>query len=144
MGASVLELRVFPGGGDPARLLPAQSAESAPFWNALAQGHLMVQACDRCERARHPIAPICPHCGSAEFGWRALPGSGTVHSWARYHRSYLPEFEPLMPYVVLCVSLDEGPRMFGRLARGEPAIDGRVQAVVERFVGGGCAIAFDG
>jgi hypothetical protein len=140
----VLELRDFPGAGDPARLLPAQSAESAPFWNALAQGHLMAQACGGCERARHPIAPICPYCGSAEFAWRALRGSGSVHSWARYQRSYLPEFEPLMPYAVLCVSLDEGPRMFGRLTSGTPVIGMRVQAVVERFAGGGCAIAFDG
>jgi hypothetical protein len=141
---SVLELRDFPGAGDPTRLLPAQSTENAPFWNALAQGHLMAQACAACARTRHPIAPVCPYCSAVEFAWRALRGSGILHSWARYHRSYLPEFEPLMPYVVLCVSLDDGPRMFGRLASGEPSIGMRVQAIVERFGGGGHALAFDG
>jgi len=139
-----LVIRPFPGAGDPARLLPAPSAQSAPFWDALAEGRLIAQACGRCARARHPIAPVCPYCASGEFDWRTLTGAGFVHSWALYRRSYLPEFEPLMPYAVLCVSLDAGPRMFGRLAGGTPAIGMRVQAIVERFAGGGYAIAFDG
>ena len=140
----MLETRDFPGAGDPARLLPPRSAESAPFWEALAQGRLVVQACEACGRARQPIAPVCPYCAATAFAWRELSGAGFVHSWVRYHRSYLPEFEPLIPYVVLSVELDAGPRMFGRLARGEPAMGARVQAVVERFGGGGCAVAFDG
>jgi hypothetical protein len=139
-----LAIRAFPGAGDPTRLLPARNADNAPFWEALAQGALIVQACARCERARHPIAPVCPHCAGTRFGWRALSGAGVVHSWARYRRSYLPEFEPLIPYAVLCVSLDDGPRLYGRLASGEPAIGARVQAIVERFEGGGCALAFEG
>jgi len=138
-----LEIRAFPGAGDPAALLPARTLQNAPFFDALSQGSLSLQACDACSRTRWPIAPVCPYCGGRSFTWRALSGAGTVHSWVGYRRAYLPEFEPLMPYAVLCVSLDGGPRIFGRFAGvGEPSIGMAVQAIVERFPGGGCVPAF--
>ncbi len=138
-----LEIRAFPGAGDPVALLPARTLQNGPFFDALAHGELRVQACEACGRPRWPIAPVCPHCGGRTFSWRALSGAGTVHSWVVYRRGYLPEFEPLMPYAVLCVSLDGGPRMFGRYAgEGEPAIGMAVQAIVERFPGGECVPAF--
>ena len=138
-----LEIRDFQGGGDPAALLPARTLQNAPFFDGLLHGVLSVQACDACGRARWPIAPVCPHCRGRAFAWRSLRGAGTVHSWVGYRRAYLPEFEPLMPYEVLCVSLEGGPRMFGRLAGGgEPSIGMAVQAIVERFPGGACVPAF--
>jgi hypothetical protein len=139
-----LSLREFPGAGDPAHLLPPRSSDSAPFWDGLRERRLTLQFCGDCGRSRYPVAPVCPHCTGRCFQWRPLSGSGTVHSWIRYHRAYLPEFEPLMPYHVLCVALDGGPRMFGRLADApaDPWIGMPVQAIVERFPGGECVPAF--
>jgi len=140
-----LEIRDFPGAGDPTPLLPARTRENAPHRDALHDGRLVLQACAACGRRRHPIAPVCPYCGGRAFAWRECQGDGTVHSWVRFHRSFLAEFEPLMPYDVLCVALAEGPRMFGRLAGGggaRPAIGMPVRALVERFRSGECAIAF--
>ena len=138
-----LEIRDFPGAGDPAALLPVRTLQNAPFFDALSHGVLRVQACDLCACPRWPIGPVCRRCGARRFTWRALSGAGTVHSWVRYRRSYLPEFEPLMPYDVLCVSLDGGPRIFGRHAgAGEPSIGMAVQAIVERLPGGACVPAF--
>ena len=66
----------------------------------------------------------------------------------RYRRGSLPQFEPLMPYAVLCVALEEGPRMFGRLAAEpdapDPWIGMAVRAIVERCEGGECVVAFVG
>ena len=139
-----LELRDFPGAGDPTALLPPRTRESAPFFDALAEGHLILQRCLGCERLRHPIAPVCPYCTATAFEWHHCTGAGTVHSWVRYRRGYLPEFEPLLPYDVLCVALEEGPRLFGRLAgpAAEPSFEMPVQAIVERFPSGECALAF--
>jgi hypothetical protein len=140
-----LTVRGFPGSGDPAYLLPPRNRDVAPFWDALREGRLTLQRCRDCGRARFPVAPVCPYCGGRSCDWQPLSGRGTVHSWIRYHRGYLPEFEPLMPYEVLCVALEEGPRMFGRLAgggAGAPSIGMPVQAIVERFPGGEGVLAF--
>jgi uncharacterized OB-fold protein len=138
--------RAFPGTGELAPLLPPATAQTAPFFEALADGRLALQRCSGCGRVRNPVGPVCPSCGSESASWETLSGHGTVHSWIRYRRSYLPQFEPLMPYVVLCVTLDEGARIFGRLvddASGEDPNAGMpVEAVVERWPGGGAVHAF--
>ena len=139
-----LETRDVPGAGEPSRLLPRRTRQNEPFFAALAEGRLLLQRCTACGHARYPVAPACPRCGARDARWDELAGTGSVHSWIRYRRGYLPEFEPLMPYVVLCVALDDGPRMFGRLAaaEGDPAVGDRVRTIVERFASGEHTIAF--
>jgi uncharacterized OB-fold protein len=143
--AARLELREFPGAGEGSALLPPRTRENATFWEGLRERRLLLQRCEACRRARFPVAPVCPYCTATAHAWEPLSGRGTIHSWVRYRRSYLPEFEPLMPYEVLCVALEDGPRLFGRLlGGGEPAIGMAVQALVERFAGGDCVLAFRG
>ncbi len=145
---TVLEERDFPGAGDPTRLLGPETEDAAPFLEGLRARRLVLQRCRACRRWRWPLAPVCPYCRSPELDWEELSGRGAVHSWVRYRRSYLPEFEPLMPYVVVSVALAEGPRMFGRLRDCdigcdiEPYIGMPVRAIVERFAGGGRMPAF--
>ena len=140
--------RDFPGEGELAPLLPPLTQQSAPFFDALGEGSLLLQLCSSCDRARSHVGPVCPHCGSESFSWQAASGRGAVHSWIKYRRSYLPEFEPLLPYVVLCVALDEGPRVFGRLvdadggAGPDPFVDMPVEVVFERWPDGGVTHAF--
>jgi uncharacterized OB-fold protein len=143
-GDGVLELRDFPGTGDPTRLLPRRTALNEPFFAGLADRRLRLQRCAACGHARYPVAPACPRCGSTDARWVQLAGTGAVHSWIRYRRSYLAEFEPLMPYVVVCIALDDGPRMFGRLAgaEGDPAVGDRVRMIVERLPSGTHTFAF--
>ena len=108
----------------------------------------MLQCCSHCGRSRSHVGPVCPYCGGESASWQEAGGSGAVHSWIRYQRSYLPEFEPLLPYVVLCVALDEGPRIFGRLVdcdRGrapDPFPGMPVKVVFERWPDGGVMHAF--
>ncbi len=108
----------------------------------------MLQRCSTCDRARGHIGPVCPYCGGEPCSWQAASGAGAVHSWIRYHRSYLPEFEALLPYVVLCVTLEEGPRIFGRLIDADggrtpdPFPGMPVHAVFERWPDNGVMHAF--
>jgi hypothetical protein len=145
-GSTDLQLRMrdFPGQGDPDHLLPRLSEDNVRFFEALAAGRLELQRCADCGRPRFPLAPICPYCEGEGFSWEALSGRGTVHSWIRYQRPYLDEFAPLMPYSVLTVALEEGARLFGRLADAEvePWIGMPVQAIIERWPGGRCIHAF--
>lgn len=132
---------------DPTSLLPAVTPDNTPYWNGLAQGELNVQVCGGCKRPRYPIVPVCPHCTSTQWNWTQLSGRGQVFSWVRYHRSYLPEFEDLMPYIVITAQMDEDVRMYGRLVdrldRSEKlAIGTPVETVVERWPDGRCVPAF--
>jgi uncharacterized OB-fold protein len=145
-----LPMRAFPGTGELAPLLPPLTEQTAPFFDALSEGRLVLQRCSGCGRLRGQIGPVCPYCGDDSSSWQALSGRGAVHSWIRYRRSYLPAFEPLMPYVVLCVTLDEGPRLFGRLIdddvgggdASDPFPGMLVETVVERWPDGGAVHAF--
>jgi uncharacterized OB-fold protein len=145
----ILPVRAFPGTGDLAPLLPPQTELSAPFFDALREGLLVLQRCSGCNRLRGQIGPVCPYCRGEGFSWQALSGTGAVHSWIRYRRSYLPEFEPLLPYVVLCVTLDEGPRIFGRLIDHDAGAEAPdpfpgmpVETVIEQWQDGGAVHAF--
>ena len=145
MGAMETELprRDFPGTGALADLAPPVTAATEPQAEALRRGRLLFQVCGNCGRWRALVAPVCPHCAAERWEWRAARGGGTVVSWVRYHRAYVGHYQALVPYVVLCVEMEEGFRIFGRLAQGDaPAIGERVSAIVERWADGGLAPAF--
>jgi uncharacterized OB-fold protein len=129
---------------DPAGLLPPRTKDSEPFWSALEEGTMVLQRCGQCGSFRYPITPVCPRCGGIAFAWEAASGHGTIFSRVVYRRNYLPEFEPLMPYVVATVALAEGPRMFGlvRDRHKPPEIGAPVHLEIERWPGGRCVPAF--
>ena len=62
-----------------------------------------------------------------------MKSTGTLWSFAEYHRAFDPAFADDLPYTVALVELDDGPRMYGRLL-GDPstfAVGARVHAVFE-------------
>ncbi len=134
--------REFPA--DPSGLLLPVTPDNAPYWDALARGELSAQACTACGRVRHPVTPVCAQCGSTHWTWKSLSGRGTVFSWVRYRRGYLPEFADVMPYVVATIELAEGARMFARLLgqKRDPVIGEPVSLVIERWPDGRCVPAF--
>jgi len=140
----MLPIREFPGRAGLSALVVPPSSSTEFYLDQLKAGVLVLQHCGNCGRRRYPIAPVCPYCGGSSFDWAPCAGTGVVVSWVRYPRSYLREFESLVPYVVLCVELSEGPRMFGRLADRdvEPRIGMKVQTIIERWADGGHAPAF--
>lgn len=122
------------------RLLPEPDAITAPFWEAASNGRLVLQYCTRCSRFWHFPVELCAVCRRADLlDWREVSGRGTVYSYINVHVSRIPGFQDRVPYVVLCVELDEqsGLRMFGNVA-GDPemvCVGSRVQVEFER-VGG--------
>ena len=129
---------------DPQGLLPPITPDSDPFWGALAQGRLEVQACLHCGKLRFPVAPVCSHCGETVFRWQQLSGRGVIFSWVRYHRSFLPEFEDLLPYAVVTAQLDEGVRMIGRLLERDVKLKSgmSLSTMVEKWPSGRCVPVF--
>lgn len=97
--------------------LPLITEESEPFWEGTARGELLIQACSSCGRLRFPPRPVCPWCQSFDKTWQPMSGRGTVWSFVVAHPPLLPAFQPLAPYNVVVIVLDEDPtiRMVGNL-----------------------------
>jgi len=79
------------------------------WWQAAAEGRLLIQRCGDCGDLRHPPSPSCPRCRS--FAWDAVEsaGRGTVHSFVVSHHPQHPAFS--YPLTVVLVDLDEGTRL---------------------------------
>lgn len=87
-----------------------------PFWQAAKDKRLVAQHCTSCGAWHFPALPICPGCLEQSLEWRDVAKSGTVHSFAVYHRAFHPGFREDLPYAVAIVETPEGVRYTGRIA----------------------------
>ncbi|MCZ2441280.1 MAG: Zn-ribbon domain-containing OB-fold protein [Rubrivivax sp.] len=83
---------------------PTVTPETRPFWEAAAEGRLLVKRCDDCGEHHHYPRAACPFCGSERTQWRQASGQGTIYSFSVMRRAEVP-------YVVAYVTLEEGPTM---------------------------------
>ena len=60
---------------------PVVEAVNEGMWRAAAEGRLEVQRCAGCGAHRYPPTDGCYRCGSLEWAWSTLPGTGTVYSY---------------------------------------------------------------
>ena len=115
----------------PAKPIPTPTELSQAYWDGVAAGELRLQACGACGKLRHYPRLLCDACYSDEVYWHTASGRGTVHSWTVAHHLYHPAFVNELPYTLVLVDLEEGPRALGRWHGSELAIG---QAVTGRFV----------
>jgi len=85
--------RVFPS--------PEINVEHRAYWDAAAQGRLLVKHCAACGLSHFYPRAICPHCFSDRTDWRESRGSGTIYSFSVMRRV-------AQPYAIAYVALDEG------------------------------------
>lgn len=117
----------------PAKPMPPESDLSRPYWEAAARGELLIQGCAACGVLRHYPRLLCDQCYSDEVSWTIASGRGTIHSWTVAHHAFHPAFIPELPYTIVTVDLEEGPRALGRWLGETPTIG---QPVSGRFVVG--------
>jgi uncharacterized OB-fold protein len=96
----------------------SDTAVSAPFWDAAGRGELVIQRCGSCERLVWYPRALCPRCGGAELRWEPVSGDGTVYAVSVHHRAPTRELSNAVPYAVVLVDLDAGPRLMARAAGG--------------------------
>lgn len=120
-----------------AKPVPPPSELSRPYWEAAAQGRLVLQACAACGRVRHYPRLLCSRCHSDQATWQPASGRGTLHSWTVSHHAFHPGFAEELPYTLVTVDLAEGVRALGRWRGDVPlAIGLVVQGVFEPREGG--------
>jgi uncharacterized OB-fold protein len=88
--------------------------------------------------------PSCPHCGAAGAG-TPIPASGLghVYSWVVIRIALDPAFANEVPYGIVAVDLEEGPRVFGRLVGDEHLLAAGLRVrFVPRETPDGATLAF--
>ncbi|MFJ8821453.1 Zn-ribbon domain-containing OB-fold protein [Streptomyces sp. NPDC102467] len=94
--------------------VPEPDAFTRAYWDAAAEGRLLLRHCAACRRAHHYPREFCPFCWSDDPGvvrWRVASGRAVLYTWSVVHRNDLPPFGARTPYVAAVVDLAEGPRM---------------------------------
>ncbi|HTO47263.1 MAG TPA: Zn-ribbon domain-containing OB-fold protein [Burkholderiales bacterium] len=84
---------------------PLVNAENKPFFDAAAQGKLLVKFCTACGEYHHYPRAFCPYCFSDRTEWRESEGTGTIYTWSVLRRG-VPA-----PYCLAYVTLAEGVSM---------------------------------
>ncbi len=91
---------------------PESNPETKPFWDAAAEGRLLIKKCVTCGQVHFYPRAICPFCGSDKTEWVNASGRGTVYSYSVMRR--VP-----IPYALAYVTLEEGVTMMTNIVDGD-------------------------
>jgi uncharacterized OB-fold protein len=115
--------------------VPKIDDTNRPHWEGAQKGELRVQHCKSCGTYRYPPARWCSECLSEDIEWVKVSGKGAVWSWCVFHRQYFKGFDEEMPYTVVLIELDEGPKLYSNLvgvSKDDIRIGMRVRAAFEQ------------
>lgn len=115
----------------PEKPLPHPTPLSQPYWDAAAEGRLVIQKCASCGKLRHYPRLLCDNCYCDAAEWTQASGRGKVHSWTVCHHAFHPAFAGELPYTLVTVDLEEGVRALGRWTGGAFKIGTLVQGRFE-------------
>lgn len=97
------------------RPLPRPSAWSAPFWDAVKEHKLTVQACGDCGTKIMYPKRFCPTCLGDNLAFVPAKGTGTIYTLTTQMAGPPSGFEALLPYVIAVIRLDEGVQMMSNI-----------------------------
>ena len=99
----------------PVKPRPRLTPDNRRFWDACRAHRLELPWCAKCQLSFLPPSPVCPGCLSEALDWRAASGRGVVSSFVVVHQQWFAAFAEDIPYNVIQVELDEGPRLTSSL-----------------------------
>jgi uncharacterized OB-fold protein len=105
------------------------------FYAWCARGELRLRRCKACDEWCHVPRLICPSCAANTWSWEPVRGTGRLFTWTVVRRAMHPAFVDDVPYAVVVVALDEGPRIVSRMVACPPeelVMDMPVEVVFER------------
>jgi uncharacterized protein len=83
---------------------PQPNLETKAFWDAAAEGKLMIGKCLACGQLFYYPRAICPFCFSDKTELQQASGSGTIYTYSVMRRAPIP-------YAIAYVTLQEGVSM---------------------------------
>ena len=84
---------------------PTVNPENKVFFDAAAEGKLLIKKCASCGEFHHYPRALCPHCFSDRTEWHDAKGTGTIYTYSVLRRG-VP-----VSYCIAYVTLDEGVKM---------------------------------
>ena len=84
---------------------PLLNVGDKPYFDAAAEGKLMIGKCSACGEVHHYPRGLCPFCFSDKVSLTQAKGTGTVYTYSISRRA-----GPI-PYCIAYVKLDEGVTM---------------------------------
>lgn len=84
---------------------PAMNPGDEAYFEAAAQGKLMLKKCGECNEVHHYPRALCPFCFSDKVSWVEAKGTGEIYTYSVTRRG------GPVPYCIAYVTLDEGIRM---------------------------------
>jgi hypothetical protein len=100
-------------------IAPLVSPETKQFWDATAEGKLLVPKCGDCGNYFWYPRGICPDCHGNNIEWPEASGRGTIYTFSIMRRGMGP-YANAAPYVLAYVTLEEGPTMLTNIVTEEP------------------------
>jgi hypothetical protein len=91
--------------------IPVPDEASKPFFEGAREHRLMIQQCGSCGTAHWPVQSRCSACWSTDIAWVQASGKGTLYTFSLMHQIIHPGFASAVPYNVVEVDLEEGPRV---------------------------------
>lgn len=83
--------------------VPEIYPEHEVFWEAAANGTLLLKKCTECQEVHYYPRSFCPHCYSEQVEWLEALGKGTIYTYSVMRVG--------APYAIAFVELEEGIRM---------------------------------
>ncbi len=99
--------------------LPATDPVSAPYWQAAAEGRLLIQQCPKCGHKQWYPRALCTAC-AADPAWLECSGRGEIHTFTVVRQYGAKPFRDELPYVIAMVELEEGPMIMGAVTDCDP------------------------
>jgi uncharacterized OB-fold protein len=115
---------------------PRVTPDHEKLWAGFKDGKLLLPTCEECGKPHLPPGPVCPFCLSDRLTWKEACGRGTVSTWVEVHKVWFPAFKDDIPYNVVQVELEEGPRIMGNLVEAggqKPDVGMKVVATFDRI-----------
>ena len=84
---------------------PAMNPGDEPYFQAAAEGKLLLKKCNACGEVHHYPRALCPFCFSEKVEWVQAKGTGEIYTYSVTRRG------GPVPYCIAYVTLDEGPKM---------------------------------
>jgi uncharacterized OB-fold protein len=99
--------------------LPTPDDVNREYWQAAADGRLLIQTCPQCGQRQFYPRALCTHCGG-QPEWLECTGRGTVHTRTIIRQMGMKPFRNELPYVVAMIELEEGPLVMSNVTDCDP------------------------